>query len=159
MIFPRRRKSAGKSALLQALAQARTAKYRLEYWIRRIEVEGGDPRLLETLYTIDYLLEAIILRLNTIITLGSPAPELAGLPVALAREASRRLEVVPPEVAASISALTNILAESYLAEASIIEGELVNEKAREVIMEASRAAAERVRGRRQESEAGEASHA
>jgi len=153
-LFPRRRRAqSGKAALLQALAQARTAKYRLEYWIRRIEAEGGDPKLLETLYFIDYVLEAIILRLNTLITLGGVNGALAGLPVALAREVTRHLEAVPPEVAASLSAITNILAESSLSEAALIEGEALDEKAREVLREAKHMAAEKARRGRGAAEA------
>ncbi len=151
MLFPRRRRApSGKAALLQALGQARAAKHRLNYWIRRIEAEGGDPKLLETLYFIDYVLEAIIVRLNTLILVGSPVEPLAGLPVALAREVARHLEAVPPDVAAAISAASNILAESSLAEASLLDSEAVSSKAREILEEAARSAAEKARRRRGE---------
>ncbi len=149
-LFPRKRRKQAprdRTVLIQALAQARTAKQRLDYWIRRIESEGGDPKLLETLYFVDYMLEAIILRLNTLIMMDSISGALSGLPVVLAREVARHIETLPPEIAASLSAMSNMLAESHLAEAGLIYPEEVNETARNVIREAARAAAEKARRR------------
>jgi len=111
----RRRRANRKALLVRVLGQARAAQYRVRYWIARLEAEGGDKGVLETLHALDYILEFIALRVETILTLWGAVQGMERLPLEVVREASRSFQGIPPEIAASLSSIANLLAEASMA--------------------------------------------
>ena len=134
-----------------ALHQVRRARWRLE---RHEESKS----LLLQLLTLEYVLERIILRLETIAVSGLVTRELLALPLALIRELEHTLGPALPEATALIEEIGSALEEAYESAApspslgGLSEGipDTVREEARLVIEEARREADKRLRGQQEE---------
>ncbi len=143
MVLRRRRKD-GRRMLLDALSAVRQARVRIRMYTSRLGGLQAEEarRLRESLYYVDYILEAISLRLETILTVSGAVQgldeDLLRLPYELSKTLSREAESLPPEIGALLDSIeqgiASLLPEGYAT--GIIGGEELSPQAETIIKEA-----------------------
>lgn len=160
-MFLRRRQGRDRRVLrkkvLEALSTSKTALIYVRRSIAYIESFGGkgdsvSTSMLESLYMLEYVLEAVITRLETMLILEDASHNLASAPLRLVREALNRSAALPPEVAGYLRELEALIAsiapgsdESILMQA--LSEEPKDPLAERLIVEAEEAAKTKVKKR------------
>ena len=152
----RGRRKDNKAVVLEALTQSRRALIAIRRSIALLESSSNPPvDMLKSLYVMESIMEAVIVRLETILVIGGAAGSLAIEPLRLVKEASRKLTSLPPELYGYLqeieTQLTSI-AHVYEVEAltpSLRDKDLPGTKADEILREAEKAAEERLARRRE----------
>ncbi len=144
--------------VLEALSQSRRALIAVRRGIALLENSPNPPRdMLKSLYVMESVIEAVIVRLETILVVGGAAGSLVVEPLKLVKEASRRLTGLPPELYGylqEVEAQLNSIADVYDVEAisARLQGrDLPGSRIEEILEEAERAAEEKVSRRRESS--------
>ena len=152
----RGRRKDDKAVVLEALTQSRRALIAIRRGIALLENSSNPPRdMLKSLYIMESILEAVIVRLETILVIGGAAGSLAAEPLRLVKAASKRLTSLPPELYGYLqeieTQLTSI-ADAYGVETlTSASRDSLGAKAEEILREAERAAEEKLARRRESS--------
>lgn len=104
-----------KRTLIEALSLVRSARHRLRYWILRMK--GGrvkDPRPVEDLIFLDYVLELIEVRLGTLLVTGAVTGDLLMVPIESIRRLSREMNI-PPDIQYAIDSVNDALTSLHVA--------------------------------------------
>ena len=95
--------------LIEALTLVRQAQQRVKYWVERLRsYHDKSPEAIEELFFLDYMLEAIATRLETLLVTNIASTDLLLVPI----ESIRRLlkeTSPPPDLQYMINALNDIL--------------------------------------------------
>ncbi|BAA80985.2 hypothetical protein APE_1975.1 [Aeropyrum pernix K1] len=146
----RRRKAGGRREIVEALATVRQARFKLKVYKSRLHMlESEDAeRLASRLEYIDYILEAVGLRLETILALQpsiEAVEDLMKLPYELVKQAAKQAQDLPPDITSLLTALEQSLA-SAIPEDTLIElgpgPETLSPQARDILREAEKRAGE-----------------
>lgn len=112
MIFRRKGPKHYKKAVMEALAGIRIARAKVRFYSSRLrplaQRDENARRLLETIYYIDFILEAISLRLETILAVPTSMEgleRLLRLPYQLSKEIARQASILPPDLGSIMSSI------------------------------------------------------
>ncbi|BAN90708.1 Snf7 family protein [Aeropyrum camini] len=143
-----RRRSSGRREIVEALATVRQARLKLRVYKSRLYMLDSEDagKLASRLEYIDYILEAIGLRLETILTLQpsiEAVEDLMKLPYELVKQAVKQAQDLPPDVTSLLTTIEQSLAQA-IPQDTIVESSLGSEKlspqAREILREAEKRA-------------------
>ncbi len=144
----RRKKRDPKKAVVEALGNARSALISVKRGIALLESRGDAPEaMLKSLYIMENVLEAVIIRLETILVAGVEGGQLIAEPIRLVREASKRLREMPPEIYGYLGEIESQLmtiASAWDVEVNSYGDSSVDKRVERILREAEAAAAERV---------------